>query len=926
MRRTCLARVFATTTRAAIVVLGLLVKAHAQPLHPQFISETLYTGNAMITIEFGPTGQMYVIEKRGRVLVFVPNNSGGFTTPQVFVDISARVNNVDESGLLGMALAPDFATSRNLYLFYTTTTDQRLVRIHADATLLRAEANSETVLLSGLPRAATIHKGGHIAFNPADPGYLYIGIGDDGVPSAAQTLTRYEGKILRVLATSGTGPSDNPFYDGNPQSVASRIFARGLRNPFRFTFHSALASANVLYLSENGDARDRVAWVTRGSNGNWSGAGDSGFLNPPDPNFRILTNDSRDTNGTSLIGICIARGGAFADPANPSDDVMFVANGAGLPGAFASGIRRWRLTGTARDTATLVAADNAMHFARFSGFVNGAHMTFGPDGALYLSQAGGADGTMKITRVRRVGGTPPVAAFAQSPIATRGAAPMRVQFNNQSSDADGTVQSSAWDFGDGETSTVQSPDHVFSRPGRYSVTLRVTDNSGQQNSLSRVFEVFEVAMVNLDVTLLDARTNVAGAAFAPATELRFYSADGTTPAPILGATSNVVAVPAGGRLTATRTFELVGDGLVISAGEPTSDGVHPNYVGFRVAAGPNALTFRMALSNQMIRGRVRDVAMLPLQVDIGIARGTAGDAYSVALGRDYTQASRIPTTGQTARVVSDALGYYAFAIRTVDTPAMFFVDAVADTGADDFLPTGFNENLAAAALIVRDLRVGRQTGGAGCESLADVAATPNVDYRTQIEPIWGACIGCHSATASNNADLNLVDDSFNALRNGQSHLVPGASLVHVGNPATSFLMEKLNCDNPQVGARMPPLIGLSTAQQALVRDWIQQGAGLTPSFDASIVDGGRLDAGIRDAVAGDAYSGDANGHAGDIGIDATADANTQELVGSWSCNARARHTNHGAWTLLLWPTLAVISATTRRQKKSKRVGAIADAA
>ena len=69
--------------------------------------------------------------------------------------------------------------------------------------------------------------------------------------------------------------------------------------------------------------------------------------------------------------------------------------------------------------------------------------------------------------------TAPVAAFSGSP--TTGTAPLTVQFANAST---GTVSSYAWNFGDGTTSTTQSPSHVYSVAGIYTVSLTVTGSAG----------------------------------------------------------------------------------------------------------------------------------------------------------------------------------------------------------------------------------------------------------------------------------------------------------------------------------------------------------------------------------------------------------------------------------------------------------------
>ncbi|MEJ2548080.1 MAG: PKD domain-containing protein, partial [Gemmatimonadota bacterium] len=71
---------------------------------------------------------------------------------------------------------------------------------------------------------------------------------------------------------------------------------------------------------------------------------------------------------------------------------------------------------------------------------------------------------------------PPVAAFASS------CTNLNCNFTDQSTDADGTVVSWAWDFGDGATSTSQNPSHSYALEGTYTVTLTVTDDEAAESS------------------------------------------------------------------------------------------------------------------------------------------------------------------------------------------------------------------------------------------------------------------------------------------------------------------------------------------------------------------------------------------------------------------------------------------------------------
>lgn len=77
---------------------------------------------------------------------------------------------------------------------------------------------------------------------------------------------------------------------------------------------------------------------------------------------------------------------------------------------------------------------------------------------------------------------PPSASIQAVP--STGPAPLNVQFTAVASDSDGTIVSYAWNFGDGATSTVQNPAHIYSTPGTYQVTLTVTDNQGAFTTVS----------------------------------------------------------------------------------------------------------------------------------------------------------------------------------------------------------------------------------------------------------------------------------------------------------------------------------------------------------------------------------------------------------------------------------------------------------
>ena len=79
--------------------------------------------------------------------------------------------------------------------------------------------------------------------------------------------------------------------------------------------------------------------------------------------------------------------------------------------------------------------------------------------------------------------SPPVADFTWSPVDSTTSD--TIQFTDSSTDSDGTISTWSWDFGDGETSTLQNPTHLYTAAGTYTVTLTVTDNGGATGNVQK---------------------------------------------------------------------------------------------------------------------------------------------------------------------------------------------------------------------------------------------------------------------------------------------------------------------------------------------------------------------------------------------------------------------------------------------------------
>ena len=191
-----------------------------------------------VTAPPGDDRRLFVVEQAGRVRVV----EDGAVRQEPFLDLRDEVMLTSEPGLLSLAFAPDWATSRLAYVFYNQRKgngDIRIAEVRARAanTSVADTATLRTVL--EIVKPWENHNGGMLQFGP--DGYLYasVGDGDSGVlnrPGAfAQSRDELLGNILRIDPRGGVPyavPNDNPFV--GEDGVRPEIWAYGLRNPWRF--------------------------------------------------------------------------------------------------------------------------------------------------------------------------------------------------------------------------------------------------------------------------------------------------------------------------------------------------------------------------------------------------------------------------------------------------------------------------------------------------------------------------------------------------------------------------------------------------------------------------------------------------------------------------------------------------------------------
>jgi glucose/arabinose dehydrogenase len=171
-----------------------------------------------------PDGTLLVTERKGEILVFKEDK---FTSEKI--QGLPAVHNVNQAGLLDIAVHPNYAENGWIYISYAKHFEDST----AATTILRFKlegnqaVNQEELIVAGPSWKGGRHFGSRIVFDKA--GFLYFSNGDKGnIPMNAQNLNNAHGKIHRIKDDGGI-PADNPFKDslGNTSS----IWTYGNRNP-----------------------------------------------------------------------------------------------------------------------------------------------------------------------------------------------------------------------------------------------------------------------------------------------------------------------------------------------------------------------------------------------------------------------------------------------------------------------------------------------------------------------------------------------------------------------------------------------------------------------------------------------------------------------------------------------------------------------
>jgi glucose/arabinose dehydrogenase len=217
------------------------------------------------------SGRLFVVEQTGRIKVI----KGGVVLGAPLLNLSASISTGGERGLLGLAFHPQFSTNGKFYVNFTLRNGATAIneyRVASPYTADTAAWQTGRRILT-IPQPYSNHNGGNLAFGP--DGYLYIGMGDGGSGgdpgNRAQNINNLLGKMLRIDVNGKSGTKQYRIPPTNPwvrRVGLDEIWARGLRNPWRFSFDRMTGD---LWIGDVGQDRYEEIDVSRAVGGRNAG-------------------------------------------------------------------------------------------------------------------------------------------------------------------------------------------------------------------------------------------------------------------------------------------------------------------------------------------------------------------------------------------------------------------------------------------------------------------------------------------------------------------------------------------------------------------------------------------------------------------------------------------------------------------------------
>lgn len=263
----------------AVLAVGMLtlgstvgISAGARAVeNPRLVQVGTFDQPIFVTAPRGDRSRLFIVEKSGRIQVMVD----GRVRRTPLLDLSKKVSTDSERGLLSMVFSPRFARDRMFFVNYTDRAgDTRVVsyRVKKNQPNVAAPASARTLLHIEQPYSN--HNGGQLQIGP--DGLLYVGMGDGGSggdpQNRAQNLRSPLGKMLVIprsgkwrSAPAGSARLTVPFSAafGSRPPVQPRIYAYGLRNPWRFSFDRATGAMIIADVGQ--DKWEEIDYLPEGA-------------------------------------------------------------------------------------------------------------------------------------------------------------------------------------------------------------------------------------------------------------------------------------------------------------------------------------------------------------------------------------------------------------------------------------------------------------------------------------------------------------------------------------------------------------------------------------------------------------------------------------------------------------------------------------
>ncbi|MGD9693441.1 MAG: sorbosone dehydrogenase family protein [Phycisphaerales bacterium] len=236
------------------------------PIRAEVFAQNLWIPIAMIQ-DPAQANVQYVLLQGGIIRVI----RNGSLLQQEFLNIRPQVTFFGEMGCLGLAFAPDYATSGRFYVLFNSSDPEGaliIARFKRSATnpWVADPSSQFNLMFDGNPyiqRPPGIHNGGTMIFGP--DGYLYFGIGETGLEELSQDPTSLHGKIHRIDVNVPDEdpigyriPLTNPFLPENNPPVANarpEFWHVGLRNPWKWCFDDrGRGHTNAMIIGDVGGA------------------------------------------------------------------------------------------------------------------------------------------------------------------------------------------------------------------------------------------------------------------------------------------------------------------------------------------------------------------------------------------------------------------------------------------------------------------------------------------------------------------------------------------------------------------------------------------------------------------------------------------------------------------------------------------------